>query len=197
MSVLDVLRASALLHDIGKLECWAERRPWKDHVYFTYKFVRECLGEEVAEHAMRHHSSPYYSEDYWPRDRLDEIICLADNIASGADRAEETVRGAPRPSSPIELSHVLSSESVRNRLNVADLAYIYQEKLGILGDIGKGFSENPRETYFKIYCALDKRSRLRWVPADTRSPVNDVSLWNHMKLTAALATCIYLEGWRG
>ena len=197
MSDLDVLRASALLHDVGKLECWAERKPWSKHVYYTYEFVKECLGDEVAEHAMRHHSSPHYPKDYQPKDRFDEIICLADNIASGADRPEETVHGAPLPSPPIELSHVLSSETVRNRLNAADLSYIYQETLSILREVGKKFGEDPRETYFKIYCTLDEKSKLRYVPADTRSPVNDVSLWNHMKLTAAFATCIYLGGWRG
>ena len=37
-------------------------------------------------------------------------------------------------------------------------------------------------------------SSLKFVPADTRSPVNDVSLWDHLKLTAAFSTCIYLDG---
>jgi CRISPR/Cas system-associated protein Cas10 (large subunit of type III CRISPR-Cas system) len=37
-------------------------------------------------------------------------------------------------------------------------------------------------------------SRLHDIPADTRSPINDVSLWDHLKLTAAFAACIWLDG---
>ncbi|MBS7634482.1 type III-B CRISPR-associated protein Cas10/Cmr2 [Candidatus Bathyarchaeota archaeon] len=179
------------------MECWAERKPWSEHVRYTYKFVKECLGEDVAVHAMRHHSSQYYPSEWHPKDLIEKIICLADNFASGADRREEPERGAPLPSPPIDLTHVLSIDHVRNRLEAPDLAYTYQEVLRGLKPIAGGFEEKHRKTYFEIFDFLDQNSRLRLVPADTRSPINDVSLWDHMKLTAAFATCIYLSGWMG
>ena len=53
---LDFLRVCALLHDIGKVECWAKGMPWSEHTYYTYKFVKDLLGEECAESSMRHHT---------------------------------------------------------------------------------------------------------------------------------------------
>jgi CRISPR/Cas system-associated protein Cas10 (large subunit of type III CRISPR-Cas system) len=197
LSDLDILRVSALLHDIGKLECWAERKPWSEHARYTYKFVKECLGEEAAVHAMRHHSSQYYPSEWHPKGLIEEIVCLADNFASGADRREEPEYGAPLPSPPIELSHVLSKDHIRSSHDAPRLAYVYQEALRGLKPIAEGFGEKPRETYFEIFNFLEEKSRLHLIPADTRSPINDVSLWDHMKLTAAFATCIYLGGWRG
>jgi len=184
---LDILRVSALLHDIGKLECWAERKPWMEHVRYTYRFVKECLGEDVAAHTMRHHSSPYYPSEWQPKNLIERIVCLADNFASGADRREEPSRGAPLPSPPVELTHVLSRDYVRSKLDAARLAYVYQWALKRLKPFTEEFWREPRKTYFEIFDLL----------ADTRPPINDVSLWDHMKLTAAFATCIYLSGWRG
>lgn len=106
MKKLDVIRTCALLHDIGKLECWANRKPWSEHVFYTYKFVKACLGEEIAVQAMRHHTGPSYTDEYRPRTEIEKIVCLADNFASGADRREEPSRGPFIPSPPIELTHV-------------------------------------------------------------------------------------------
>ncbi|MGB9693859.1 MAG: HD domain-containing protein, partial [Fervidobacterium sp.] len=112
MDINDV-RICALLHDIGKLECWANRKPWSEHAYYTYKFVKECLGEEFAEHAMRHHTGGAYADDYKPKIDIEKIICLADNIASGADRREEPTGGSFIPSPPVKLTHVLAKDVIR------------------------------------------------------------------------------------
>jgi len=197
LSELDVVRTCALLHDIGKLECWANRKPWSDHVFYTYKFVRNCLDEEIAAHAMRHHEGTYYPDDCRPKTDIERIICLADNIASGADRPEKPVSGSFIPSPPIELTHVLSKDFIRRKIDSADLAYLSQKIANELRNMQKAFAEDSKAAYNKIFDVLD-RSDLRFVPADTRKPINDVSLWDHLKLTAAFATCIYLGGgWKG
>jgi CRISPR/Cas system-associated protein Cas10 (large subunit of type III CRISPR-Cas system) len=197
LSQLDTIRLCALLHDIGKLDCWAERKGWTKHTLYTYKFVRKCLGEELAEHAKRHHVGPSYSEEDRPLEDIERIVCLADSMAAGADRKEEPIHGAPVPSPPIELSHVLSRSVVRKRLSEADLAYLSQALAGKLGSLEMDFSVSPRDCYFRFFDVLEE-SGLHLVPADTREPINDVSLWDHLKLTAAFATCIYLSGgWKG
>ena len=194
---LDVVRTCALLHDIGKLECWAKRKPWSEHAFYTYKLIKDCLGEDIAVHAMRHHTGPSYADEYRPKNDIERIICLADNIASGADRPEEPVSGSFIPSPPIELTHVLSKDYIRRRLDSADLAFLSQKIASELGNLQEAFAEDSRAVYNKLFSILDN-SDLRFVPADTRKPINDVSLWDHLKLTAAFATCIYLGGgWKG
>ncbi|MGB9672030.1 MAG: Cas10/Cmr2 second palm domain-containing protein, partial [Candidatus Norongarragalinales archaeon] len=72
-------------------------------------------------------------------------------------------------------------------------AYLSRVLLNKLENISKETQGNLKETYFKIFEVLAD-SDLKFVPADTRDPINDVSLWNHMKLTAAFSTCIFLGG---
>ncbi|MBC7130574.1 type III-B CRISPR-associated protein Cas10/Cmr2 [Candidatus Bathyarchaeota archaeon] len=193
---LDVVRVSALLHDIGKLDCWANRKPWSEHTHYTYKFVKACLGEDLAVYAMRHHTRASYSEGYRPKTLVENIVCLADNLASGADRREAPESGSYIPTPPIELTHVLNANFVRSSVDSARLAYLSQTLLRKLGNLEAAFAEDSTATYRRIFDILEG-SELRFVPADTRKPINDVSLWNHLKLTAAFATCIFLEGYRG
>lgn len=191
---LQILRTCALLHDIGKPECWANKKPWSEHIHWTYKFVKACLGEEFAQISMRHHIGRSYPSEYHPQSELEEVICLADNFASGADRREKPEHGVPYPKPPIVLTHVLSrGDVVRSSYDEARLAYVSKTLQQKVKEIGNNFREKPLEVYRKVFDLLEC-SELNGIPADTRSPVNDVSLWNHLKLTAAFATCIWLDG---
>ena len=194
MRELDILRVSALLHDIGKIECWADGKYWSEHIYYTYRFLRDLLGEEIAGTSMRHHMGRSYLEEVFPCSMMEKIICFADNLASGADRREEPAGFSSKPKFPILLSHVLSEgDVIREEFSPSELAYISVELQDKIKEPCMKFSSNSTSAYFRIFEILSE-SRLRLVPADTRSPVNDVSLWDHLKLTAAFSTCIYLDG---
>jgi len=97
---LERLKISAILHDIGKLECWANREGWSEHTKYTKQFVRSCFGEELAEDACRHHLGISYPDAYRPKTLTQQIICLADSIAAGADRHETPSHGPPIPTPP-------------------------------------------------------------------------------------------------
>lgn len=195
MKELDVLRTCAILHDIGKPECWAKGKPWSHHIHYTYEMVKHCLGEEYACTAMRHHSARSYSPENFPQSELEKIICLADNLASGADRPEEPGRGTRRPKPPVHLTHVLSDgRKITKEVNAAELAYAAEEMRKNLSQTGKDFDKDPSNAYPRIYDFLESYDFLRSIPAETRAPINDVSLWDHLKLTAAFATCIWLDG---
>lgn len=192
---LDILRTCALLHDIGKPECWAKQKPWSDHIHYTYELVKHCLGDEYSYIAMRHHSGRSYSPEYFPQTELEKIICLADNLASGADRPEEPRRGTRRPKPPVQLTHVLSDgRKIMKEVNAAELAYAAEEIRKNLSQLGKDFDKDPSNAYLRIYGFLESYDFLHSIPAETRAPINDVSLWDHLKLTAAFATCIWLDG---
>ncbi|HID17966.1 TPA: HD domain-containing protein, partial [Candidatus Bathyarchaeota archaeon] len=139
---LDVVRASALLHDIGKLNCWATRKPWSEHVYYTYKFVEKCLGENMAAHAMRHHIGPSYGEECHPKTLTEKIVCLADNLASGADRREAPERGSFLPPLPIKLTHVLNPNVVRCSMDSERLTGISKSLLENLGKLEEAFNKD-------------------------------------------------------
>ena len=195
MKELNVLRTCAILHDIGKPECWAKEKPWSHHIHYTYEMVKHCLGEEYAYTSMRHHSGRSYSPEHFPQSELEKIICLADNLASGADRPEEPGRGTRRPKPPIHLTHVLSDGGkILKEVDAAELAYAAEEIRKNLSEIGRDFDRDPSDVYLRIYGFLDGYDFLHSIPAETRAPVNDVSLWDHLKLTAAFATCIWLDG---
>ncbi|MFQ6094950.1 MAG: type III-B CRISPR-associated protein Cas10/Cmr2 [Candidatus Bathyarchaeia archaeon] len=191
MEDLLVLRMCALLHDVGKPECWANRKPWSYHIYFTEELLAEVLGKELSLTAARHHSTPYYEQSYHPKTEMEKVICIADNIASGADRpkGEEVRRGGPLPKPPVALSHVLSDGSKWVHRTAARELAIFKEEFKHEFQYRK-ISE---ETYNQIFDFLVNSISCR-VPADTRTPYNDVSLWDHLRLTSAIANCMWREG---
>ena len=99
---LEILRISALLHDIGKLLAF-ETGDISDHVKYTRDFVQkliERLGDNIVDKnalekilriAPRHHSSiyPYKDMGFYPENKLEHILSIADSIASGTDRTYE------------------------------------------------------------------------------------------------------------
>ncbi len=194
----DQLRTAALLHDIGKPMCWSRGGKWSDHIYDTYQLVKEILGEEAALRAMRHHTGSSYDEKYHPHSPEEWIIWISDKISSGLDRKEETEEFSWKPSPPYRLSHPLSGGE--KNLVTYSSQKLKQSAINLtmkLRQVPADPTINPAKQYSDIYKILED-SILTSVPADTRAPINDVSLWLHSKLTAAIATCIALdEGWKG
>ncbi|MEM2099090.1 MAG: type III-B CRISPR-associated protein Cas10/Cmr2 [Candidatus Bathyarchaeia archaeon] len=190
---LNFLRTCALLHDIGKPECWANRKGWADHIHYTFKLLKPIFGEEYASAAMQHHTGSAYLPAYHPQNDVERIICLADNLSSGADRREEPVHGSPLPSPPIKLTHVLSAGSVVSSLDAANLSYAVREVVDALGKVKTRFDLDSNEGFLEVFRVVNGSSFVR-IPADTRYPINDVSLFDHLKLTAAFATCMWLDG---
>jgi CRISPR/Cas system-associated protein Cas10 (large subunit of type III CRISPR-Cas system) len=185
---LELVRLSALLHDIGKPECWANSRPWSEHARIGRKLLSPLFGEKVAETASRHHSSGYYGQDDRPSTVEEKIICVADSIASSSDRPDEPQAGSPLPSPPIALTHPLSKSKgeVEKASSAAEL---------------QAFTEKFRNR-FRDGGSLDEvldflEENASSIPADTRPPNNDSSLYDHLKLTAAVANCIYRQGFKG
>jgi len=187
MDSLDIVRLSALLHDIGKPECWANRKPWSYHVDFGRKLLEPLFGGKVALTASRHHRGPSYSASVHPSTDEEWVIALADSIASGSDRPDQPEPGSPLPSPPIQLSHILSTgETVVHESEASALQFFtesFKAKFANSGSFEEVFD-------FLAHNLLE-------IPADTRQPNNDTSLWDHLRLTAAIANCMWRQGFKG
>jgi hypothetical protein len=122
-----------LLHDIGKPECWAKRKPWSEHVWYTKEALTPYLGEELALTAMRHHIGESYPEDYRSKTTEERIIHVADILASGADRPEDPKYTGGLPTPPIKLTHPLSKgETSLAELQTSDLMMASEEAKAII-----------------------------------------------------------------
>jgi len=189
------IKLAALLHDIGKPASWSRMARWSEHIYDTHEAVKSVLGDVLALTAMRHHTGASYEEKYHPHSDEEWIVWLADKMSSGLDRREETQGFTWKPAPPFQLTHPLSKGE--KKLYQYDAKETAKQNKELLEQLKSLVSENLAETYTGFYDALSK-SFLKHLPADTRRPINDVSLWMHSKLTAAIATCIAIDGgWKG
>jgi CRISPR/Cas system-associated protein Cas10 (large subunit of type III CRISPR-Cas system) len=200
---LDTLKICALLHDIGKPACWAhhgedawkERHAYHGHVYYGEEIIRECLGtkaEPIALVARRHHGNrTKYPEDY-PVEDFQQIVHRADWLASNADRPE----GRRGKRFSVRLTHPLSSIDapipISQEFGKSELLGINEEIKNILKSVARLIGVDNKKAFDELYARLCK-SGMNRVPADTGETKNDHTLWDHSRLTTALATCVYLD----
>ncbi|MBS7623325.1 type III-B CRISPR-associated protein Cas10/Cmr2 [Candidatus Bathyarchaeota archaeon] len=184
------VRAAALLHDIGKPLSWANQEKWSEHVSSTYKIVSEIFGQDVATIASHHHSGRSYCQEDRPTSNLEWLVCVSDTIASGADRPsdEEVSGGGPAPSLPIKRSHLLSDgRAAIDSIEAKDLGHF------ILTLKNRFSSAQLNDSTLASMLLFLSSSLATKIPADTRIPYNDTSLFHHLKLTAAIANCSFRE----
>lgn len=194
MDTLLGLKIASLLHDVGKIRCWSLHDRWTEHVRYTYEILIDVFDERIASIAMRHHSSRYYDTSYHPKTDIERIVCIADSIASGADRPEEAQARHTYPPSKIEYSHPLTKGKPIYTLTKDNLKELDEKLCKTLRDIANAAGDLDT-AYRKLFKELSKEdSPIVRVPAYTNPPINDHSIFDHGKLTAAIATCIYLSG---
>lgn len=188
-STFDFLRTCALLHDIGKPVCWADAKPAVQHVEYTYQLLKSYIGEKYALSAMRHHFRDSYPLESHPKNDLEKIICLSNLLSSNVGQKEETVVAYPLP---VTLTHVLSNGVILEKLNAENLRNSVRDVFSFLKVSKAVFESQSRFSYLELYKGLNN-SGLKKIPADAINKENDVSLWIHLKMTSAFASCIYLD----
>jgi CRISPR-associated protein Csm1 len=217
---LDVQTLGALLHDIGKFRertfepppSWAEHlRPEAkySHEPFSALFVEEWLGRwPTDQHTLRrlvlkHHDPSLLDE---------QLVSLADRLsANERAEAENDVEGA-RGRAESTLRSVLSRVNLSGRQADTPLYHHLRElaldREGLFPAPGvtasaeayrtlwQHFTEEvtrlPRGDLTTLLAVLRKYT---WtIPSDTRANiVPDVSLYHHLKTTAAIAACLARE----
>lgn len=205
----NLVALGGLLHDIGKFgqRAFKER---KRHQVYGYEFIRKYTERYLKEYdklplfARYHHKSDLreFGGDVRTRNLL-HIVCEADNISSAERRIEDEMRFEIENPLECVLSSVnigkgdaekmyyplttFSSESyfypVRFCKNTAD------DYRKLFNDFEKEFENAIKSLNFNILMhVLEKYTT--FIPA-MLTENNDVSLYDHLRTTSAIALCLY------
>ncbi len=204
----------AMLHDIGKVLYRSSDR--RKHSRSGHDFLRDEVGlndRDILEQVLYHHADMLRGS-HIANDSLAYITYMADNIASAADRREKDVKDTDGFDRAVPL------ESIFNILNENHSKMHYfpstMDKDGKINyptdkqisfdssfygkiereikDTLKGLVKDGKvdEEYLNSLLST-LEAYLTYIPSSTDlSQQTDVSLFDHMKLTAALASCILI-----
>jgi len=215
----DNLVLAALLHDIGKLVQRANDQPQKmTHQEFGALWLRERgIAEIIPSLVERHHlikkTDPKFANLDARISHSTLTICQADWLAAGERPEKETsTKGEGRWKSEIPLLSIFSRihlSSEKDILRYSDPSYIcekipYPQKDVIISkDKYKECLKNFENDFLIIKDALTVNNLIvllekhtSFIPSETRvvegkiESYPDVSLFDHLKLTAAIAAAI-------
>jgi len=208
---------AALLHDIGKF--WSrtgEPKPYDEqnkadfgdtylHALWSGTFIEKFIGGgDIARWARNHHK---------PSSREELLISLADHLASGERyTADDLETGRAQDAA---LVHILTSVCLKkeDKVKPGDLPLVhhgafsentfmpresFEESARCYPDLWAGFVKaaedvRPESAPMETWLALLRRFASR-IPAATPTRVGanvpDISLYEHSRVTAAIAACL-------
>lgn len=203
----------AILHDIGKVVQRASGER-KKHAIVGAEWLEDKLGgqhPEITAQVRNHMAS--FQERSLKSNSLAYITYIADNIASGIDRRKSIEEG--EHAAPLWDTYT-NQEDIFNRLyQVTSKRYYQPRELNVKEAPNYASQDNKKFSkgdYAKILGRLEEvltrhisfdetyinsmlnllEATLSFVPASTNTQeVADISLFEHSKLTAGIAACIY------
>lgn len=199
-----------LLHDIGKVLYRAG--DGRNHSESGYDFLKnelDIVDTEILNSVRYHHYGPLSKANIGD-DSLAYITYIADNIASASDRRESDT-GEPgfAINTPLESIFNLLNNNTNKKYYLPykpdekdRINYPQAEKHTFDGSFYSSIKENLYEVLKKAFDFNNPNyinslleimeASLTYVPSSTsKNEVADISLFDHVKLTAALASCIY------
>lgn len=205
------LALGGLLHDIGKV-IYRQSGEKKKHSQSGYEFLKNEVGfaadsQEVFDAVLYHHADGIKNAAL-AKDSLAYIVYMADNIASAADRRKtdsEDIGFEPTmPLQPVfnilngnkqNLSYEPKTLDENEGINYPtaekkafDQYFYIKVKNNLLNNLrGMEWSQEYLNSLLEVL-----EGNLSYVPSSTaKDELADISLYDHMKLTAAIAGCIY------
>lgn len=198
-----------MLHDIGKV--LYRSADGRNHSLSGYEFLKEDVGNtdrDILEQIRFHHGKELRYSGL-ENNSLAYITYLADNIAAGADRRkleDEAEDGFDKFAALESIFNTLNG----NRENAKYLPGTLDPDSGINFPVGddvkydEGFYKKIRQDIKDILKNLEYtdnyvnsllevlEANLSFVPSSTsRRERADISLFDHMKLTACIGSCLY------
>lgn len=205
--------AGGLLHDIGKIIFRAQSLDSRAHSQSGYEAMKELIDQPEILNCIRYHHKKEFFTSKLDDSALAYVVYIADNVAAGADRrtgeAEEQARGFDK---------ALPLENIFNLMNENTSRQVHkQSDMNLQADINFPVDQTEVQPYTAsgynaLYQALRTglqqisyneryvdslltllESYMTYIPSSTnRQEIADISLYDHSKMTAAIAACIYL-----
>lgn len=199
----------ALVHDIGKL--LYRYNNGKNHCVSGYDFLKEqgITEKEILDQVLFHHEEALTDAEL-SEDSLAYITYWADNVAAGADgRQADVNQEAHSYDKYVPLDSVFNllnnnnqhySYSMQQLCDGSDINYPsdkpgkYSEEIyeKIVDQMKDGLSRMELSTNYVNSLLGIMEANLSFISSSTdRSQLSDISLYDHMKITAAVGGCIY------
>lgn len=205
------LAIGALLHDIGKI-VYRQGAGRVRHSQLGADYLKDTLesADPAILDCIRYHHAQELSHAGIADDSLAYIVYIADNISSGTDRRDkEEMEGGFDLYTPMQpVFNLLNGNHGRqyyapellNDPLKSEINYPRGEKINFTKEQYSAILRNitgnlkgiivPTEDYLNSLVQI-LESNLSYVPSSTsKTEVPDISLYDHMKLTAGMALCI-------
>ncbi|MDD5007504.1 MAG: type III-A CRISPR-associated protein Cas10/Csm1 [Syntrophorhabdaceae bacterium] len=203
----------ALLHDIGKFVQRAQKNPkLKDHASWGGEWFQEHLSERL---------SPLFDEKEKETVRSaigghhghEKYITLADGLSAGSDRIEleREEKGDPFTDSLISIFSEVSISPTKKKPMYHSITRFDTETIGSTFPVAESGcrpedyarllklfeAEIARMDFGTVESVTEMLNFLLWkycwcIPSAAYKSEPDVSLFDHLKTTAAIAACLYL-----
>ena len=219
MKQQDLLHLAALLHDIGKFRQRAIKR-YKKHQEHSYEFVTEDFADfflpcgDAFKNAIRHH----HRNPTQLQQLIEKQVILADRL-SATEREEEDreaedfvgsslvsiqsrLKGADKDKEyrykltalNFDRDAIIPTETVNvNQDTYKDLWEAFKKEVGKVTE-GEGYTPAHYQTIVALLHKYTSRmpSATPW-EKDKERTIPDISLYDHLRTTAAIAACIGRE----
>jgi CRISPR-associated protein Csm1 len=198
----------ALLHDVGKVIYRAGSIDSRAHPISGREFLKQFTDKKEILDAVCYHHAKHLKTADLGKSAVAYIVYCADNVASGIDRREvegenETQAGFDKNMPLSTVFNLLCDNSGHmdlSALTAEDINFptknvkIHESEYNkIVQKLKEGLSATKMEPEYLSSILELLEAYLTYIPSSTaKSEVADISLYDHQKLTAAIASCIYL-----
>lgn len=208
---LRILQMGALLHDIGKIVRRAGRNS-ANHTAAGVDFITQHAAKGVLAHRaikdiVQYHHADFIKQASQTISPLAYIVYEADNVASGIDRRlyenmqqrgdEHALLNSvfnvlhPSKHTPQTQFKALTSDIERfNMPHVQQSSASTGDYAKILATIEQHIAKSQNASVNDILLLLE--NTCAYIPSSAYVDRPDISLYDHLKLTSALAGCMYL-----
>ncbi len=201
-----ILLLGALFHDIGKFEQRAQKEGdiRERHNLLSASFVNKYFNDEIlSQIVLAHHKSELKHSSLKGINKfIAEIVCEADNLASGERKPDINVIRQQPFESIFSKIFGNNDDYFQNISSLEPNKYVFPiNSIQPSEELQQSY-QNQWESFIKEFVEIDKNDltailftlkKYLWcIPSSSWKTRSDISLFEHLKITAAIAFSLYI-----